>query len=149
MAHQKIFKRLRNEQEEAIASGIFSPGHLLKMDSADKVLKHSTEGADGAIRVALEQPYTGKTVADAYAVGDTAFYRECLPGDVVAVFLKAGVNYNTLNVELIHDGAGCLKLKSAATSAGVVKRVVAELLETVNLSATAAVATLAKVRIVG
>lgn len=132
--------------EEALAVGIFSPGHLLKTDSAGKFLKQTTAGDFSEKLFAKEDAYQGKTIADAYAVGDLAFAHIAQPGDIVNALLKPGVSY-AVGDELINAGDGTLMKRSAAASAAVVKQVIGKLTEAVNLSATGAVAAHGAVRI--
>lgn len=141
-------------QDEAIASGIFSPGNILKLDNAGKVLKNSVEGSDDILRVATEPVLAGAgstgfigggTVDTAYAVGDNAYYRIPQRGEKFQAILKAGVAY-AIGDTLINDGSGRLKKASAATTTTLVKRIVAVVETALDLSATAAVDTLGVVR---
>ncbi len=75
---------------EHIASGIFTPGHVLKRDTNDKVLKQSVAGAPSERLLAniniLDQ---GKTIDDPVAVGDVAACIRPLPGDLVLLRIPA------------------------------------------------------------
>lgn len=143
--------------DEFIASGIFSPGHFLKTDSADKVLKHATAGGDDVTIIATEAVLAGAgaaggisggTIDTAYAVGDNAYVRFPQVGERVFGYLKAGVSY-AVGDRLCHAGDGTLMKVSAAASAGVVKKVVAQVVTALDLSATAAVSTRTTLRICG
>lgn len=126
-------------QIEPIAVGIFSPGHLLKLDNAGKSLKHATEGGFTLCLFAEEDALQGKTVADAYAVGDVTTARFYQRGDVVNALLKAGVSY-AKGDQLISAGDGTLKKASAVTSGVTVKQIVGEIRDALDLSASGAVA---------
>lgn len=140
-----VLKDFGGTQDEALAVGIFTPGHCLKLDSAGKVLKTSVEGADILTRVATEAVLNqGKSIDDAYAVGDVAFFRVPKPGEFCYVYLKAGVSY-AIGDDLIHSTDGTLKKASGVTSGVTVKKVVAQVRTALNLSATAAVSTRAVV----
>lgn len=147
MAKTIVLKGQFGQHEEGLASGIFSPGHLLKIDSDGKYLKHATEGGYAERAFAKEATLNqGKTVADAYAVGDVAFVYLALPGDVVQAVLKAGVSY-AVGDQLISAGDGTLKKLSAAGSGVTVKQPIAVVETALNLSASGAVATLSPVRV--
>lgn len=146
MAANRIVLIGCGRQEEAVAVGILSPGHLIKLDSAGKVLKHATEGGYSERAFAVEDALQGKTKSDAYAVGDVVTYHLAAPGDEVQAVLKAGVSY-AIGDDLISAGDGTLKKLSAAASGVTVKQVVAVVKEALNLSASGAVATLGVVRV--
>jgi acyl CoA:acetate/3-ketoacid CoA transferase alpha subunit len=95
------------KREEAIAAGIFKPGHLLELTSVGKVQKHSVAGGAAELLFALEDALQGKTVIDAYAVGDVAFFIKALPGDEVLARLAQGQDVAIAAV-LKSDGAGAL-----------------------------------------
>ena len=142
-------------QDEAIASGIFSPGHFLKMDNASKVLKHSTEGGDDITRIATEPVLAGAgstgfigggSIDTAYAVGDNAYYRIPQTGEKVLAYLKPGANY-AVGDQLIHAGDGTLKKASAVTSGVTVKKIVGVVEVALNLSASGAVSARTTVRV--
>jgi hypothetical protein len=132
--------------EEAVAVGICSPGHLLKIDSAGKVLKHATLGGTTERLFAKEDALQGKTKADAYAVGDVVSFHVAAPGDEINALLKPGVSY-AIGDDLVSAGDGTLQKASALASAGLNKQVVATVKEALNLSATGAVAALGVVRV--
>jgi hypothetical protein len=127
-------------QDEALAAAALSPGHLIAHDSTGKVAKHATEGGFVVCAFAEEDALQGKTVADAYASGD--FQR----GDIVNALLKAGVSY-AKGDKLISAGDGTLKKQSAATTTTVVKQIVGEIRDALDLSASGAVAAKSAVRL--
>lgn len=133
-------------QEEALASGICSPGHLLKIDNTGKVLKHANAGATSERAFAVEDALRGRGVSDAYAVGDVVTYFLALPGDEIQVLLKPGVAY-AIGDDLVSAGDGTLQKASALASAGLNKQVIATVKEAISLTATGAVAALGVVRI--
>lgn len=125
---------------DEVASGIFSPGHLIKRDSAGKYLKHATEGGFAELIFATEAVLNqGKSIDDAYAIGDVVFYHVGLPGEVIFAYLKGGVNY-AVGDTLMSDGAGCLKKTgSPSTTTVTAKECIAVVETALNLSASAAV----------
>lgn len=141
-----LLKACCGVQDEALASGIFSPGHLIAKDSNGKVLKHATEGGFAMPRIATEAVLNqGKTIDDAYAVGDLAFYREVARGEHVQAFLKAGANYAQGDL-LMSAGDGTLKKVSSPSSGVTVKQALFEVVTALNLSASGAVSTRTSVR---
>lgn len=114
MANRSIHQRGCGIHEEALASGILSPGHLIKLDANGAVLKHATEGGYAESAFAKEQALLGKSVDDAYAVGDLVPYVIADRGDIVSAIVLAGTTYAKGDI-LISDGAGALKKASAMT----------------------------------
>jgi hypothetical protein len=85
-------KSYNNVQEEHIAVSAITPGHLLTLNSDDKVLPHSVAGGNAYPMFALEDVYQGKTIADAFSADDPV---QCwIPGrgDMVNAILKDGEN---------------------------------------------------------
>lgn len=135
----KIALVTSGRQDEALAVAILSPGHLIKRDNAGKVLKHATEGGYAAKSFVEEDALQGKTISDAYAVGDVVTHRYFQEGDVVNALLKPGVNYAKAD-QLISAGDGTLKKLSAASSGVTVRQVIGEVRDALDLSASGAVA---------
>ena len=94
--------------DERVASGIFKPGHLVKVDSNGKVLKHSTYGGFAQKLIALEDALQGKVITDAYAVGDIAGLVYANPGDVLLTRLPAAAPAVVVGDALISNGDGTL-----------------------------------------
>ena len=148
MAIKRIHSKGEYRHEEMLASGIFSPGHLVKMDSNGKVLKHATEGGPAEAMFATEDALQGNTTATAYAVGDLATVILPVKGAVVNAMLKAGDSYVRGDL-LISAGDGTLKEVGQAASAVSTTEVLAVVeAAAVDLSASAAVDTLGAVRII-
>ena len=133
-------------QEEAIASGIFSPGHLIKLDSSSKVLKHATEGGYAELLFGIEHSLDGKTIDDAYAVNDLSFYVVGKGSNTVFAYLKAGYNY-AVGTQLISAGDGTLKPVANAATGVTVKQIIGVVTDALNLSATGAVSARTAVRL--
>lgn len=116
MSVNRIQVKGNGRYEEAVASGILKPGHLIKLDSDGKVLVHSTPGGAAMKAFALENALLGKTIDDAYAVGDIVPYAIFMPGDVVQARVPAGAAAIVIGDQLISDGTGCLKKNSTPGS---------------------------------
>src|SRR5690554_1901297 len=128
--------------EEAIASGVCKPGHLLKLDSAAKVLVHGSQGGFGERLFATEDALQGKTVDDSFGIGDLVPYRVAAPGEVLYAWIKAGETI-VIGDQLISGGDGTL-IKTTGTPT----QIMAVALEAIDLSDTGDVATRIAVRIV-
>ena len=133
-------------QEEYIADAAIKPGNLVKLDSDGKVTVFATNAGMVLPMFAVEDEFQGKTVTDAYAQGDVV---QCwIPnrGDVVMGILDKGANVSIGDLlEATDDGTlRKLTIGSSASDGGAIVGVA---LETLNLTATAAVASFIKVRI--
>lgn len=139
--------------EEALASGLVHPGDLVKIDSNGKVLVHATAGGDGELLFVKENSLIGKgPLGDIYgntgnyAIGELVMLHAGVPGDEVQARLKPATTYAVGDL-LVSAGDGTLQKASALASAGLNKRNIAVCRQALNLSATAAVATLCPVRL--
>ena len=68
--------------EEGILTGILKPGNLVALGDATLALAGD---ASPTLIVATEDALQGKTIADAYAVGDKCFYYRPVSNDVLYV----------------------------------------------------------------
>lgn len=93
--------------DEKTAAATFYPGHLLKVNSSDQVLKHATAGGWAERILALEDAYQGKTVTEAYSSTNPAQLGLFLPGDLALGRIAIGQNI-TLGDPLISAGDGTL-----------------------------------------
>jgi hypothetical protein len=133
--------------EEAIASGVLSPGHLIMLDSAGKVLKHATQGGYAERLFATENALAGKSIDDAYAIGDVVPYNVSEPGDIVNALLAPAVAY-AIGDQLISAGNGTLKKASLVSTGVTVKQIIGVVTQAIDLTAGGAVATCSPVRLV-
>lgn len=127
--------------EEAVAAGTIKPGHLVSLDSGGNLVVHPTAGGAAERAFAVEDALQGKGIGDNYSSGDRVTYVLAAPGDVVYAWLKAGQNVNPAT-RLTSAGDGTLQ---AAAGTNVV---VAVPLESLDLSASGAVATRIRVRVI-
>jgi len=108
--------------EEAIASGIVSPGMLVSYDSDGKVLANSEAGLACLVMVAIEDSLVGDLITTAYAVADLVRLAIPRKGERVLLRLADGETA-VIGSKLVSDGAGCVKVMSADSSAVVVEEV--------------------------
>lgn len=141
---RKIVLRGSPRQDEAVASGVIKPGHLIKLDSNDKVLVHATANGEAERAFAVEDALQGRTIDTAYAIGERVSYVLPVPGDEVAAYIKAGANGNiVIGDKLVSAGNGCLEKYN-----GTVLQVIAIAREAVDLNDSGDVDTRIRVRIV-
>lgn len=94
--------------EEALASGIFSPGHLIALGSDGGFTAHAVKGGKTLLRVAVEDALQGaKTVSTAYAVGDRATSYIPRSGETLQMRLPIGRSV-AIGDLLISNGDGAL-----------------------------------------
>lgn len=125
--------------DEAKATGIVKPGHLCQpgaanADGDETITFHSVEGGRGALFVAHEDAYQGKTINDAYAVDDIVFHTKAIPGDRYFLLLAAGEDASDGDV-LSSNGNGELKVAAEG------EEVIAIAREDMDLLASDAVST--------
>lgn len=89
---KRIHLKGTGRHDERMANGTIKPGHLIKLDSSNKVVVHATAGGDGERNYALENALEGETIADAYASGDNVEYVIATRGDEIYGYLKGGEN---------------------------------------------------------
>lgn len=92
--------------DEAVAVAACSPGHWLEKDSDGKVKKHATAGGYHQRIIATEDRKQGRTIDDAYSIGDPVFFQRAAPGDRVLCRVAAGIPAITLGTLVQLDGAG-------------------------------------------
>lgn len=134
---------------EREAGGAITPGHMLQLGSTDTVVVHAVAEGTSAKWFAVENDIAGDDLAHAYATGEKVQIHAAKPGDEMYIFVDAGEDI-AIGDFLESDAAGNLK-EHVADSAAVVEvdnAIVAMALQTLDLTASAAVATRCKVVIV-
>ena len=146
MANSKTIKlkSYLDVQEEYTLSGIVKPGYLLELASTNLVAAHATSGGEFLIPMfAQENEFLGKSINDAYAVGEKLQVWIPTRGDQVNAVLKAGQKV-AIGDKVVSNGDGTLK-KAAASDLTSVAIGVA--VEAVDLTASSAVDSFVAVRI--
>jgi hypothetical protein len=141
MAEQKIMLAGQFRQIELTADGAISPGMLLEA-SATGCTPHATSVGFAERMFAMEDALQGDTVDDDYAADDPVQIALPVPGALVMAMLKAGTNY-TKGTQLFSYGDGTLR-----ATTGTPKQLIAIVVDAIDLSASGAVDTLTKVRVV-
>lgn len=93
---------------DAVSSEAITPGHIVENVAAGTCRKN-TRVAAGTVprRIALQNREEGKTIDDVWASGARVKFQDFMPGDIVQLVLKAGVN--AANEALLRvDNTGCV-----------------------------------------
>lgn len=122
--------------EEKNAAAAITPGHLIERTSADTYQVHSTAGGIAFPMFALIDALQGKSISEAYAVGDPV--RGWIPrrGDIVNALLADGQSVNP-STFLESAGDGTLRAHTAdygSAEAVTVQPIVGRALQTLDLS---------------
>lgn len=126
--------------EEIRAGEEILPGHLIKLHTTGKALKHATADGPAEKAFALEDALQGRTIEDAYVEDELVFVIFAGPGDVVYAILDVGQNV-AIGAHLTSSGDGSLKALGSGES------VVAVALEAVDASVSTAAETVSDRRI--
>ena len=110
---------------DAIGTGTIVPGELLAMNAAGKVLAHDVAGAANPKLVALENetqddisnPTTAR-IDQTYSDGDTVYFCQAQPGDVLLMRLAANQSVTKGLEYLASDGNGELASIGTGLSVG-------------------------------
>lgn len=128
-------------EHEVGASGIY-PGMLVMVDSDDEAVVHDTLGGTCEVLVPIEDIHAGQTVDDALTSGERNQFVIPHPGAVFQGLVASGQALS-IGEKLISGGDGTFIAENAASSADLVKQVIAISRET---KTTLAANTLVKMR---
>lgn len=128
-------KKYSDVIEEYEAGGAITPGHLIALNSAGKVVVHAGAQANVLPMFALEDELQGNGIDDAYASGDQVQCWIPYRGDIVYALLEDGQDVN-IGDFLVSSGTGTLTVASDE-SAGPTEVIVGQALEAVDLSGSA------------
>ena len=102
--------------KEATAAAALSPGHLIKLNNAGKVLKHATAGGTLSPSFAVEYEYDTSDIATAYATGDRVRYVVATTGARIKGKLAASAAAIVIGDYLESAGDGTLRKVSTDTA---------------------------------
>lgn len=125
----------KGHHEEAFIDEVASPGMAVELAADGKLDQVQSTQAEAlknvaGLKILKEDALQGKTVADAYAAADLAFYYEPVPGDHVQLLIKDGETI-AVGDTIVVEGAGSGLFVEAA---GTETRYQAEALEAVSPS---------------
>jgi len=135
MAKQTIkLKKYNDIINEYAAGTAITPGMLISLASDGDVDPNSSAGGVCEKMFALEDELQGKTISDAYAIGDPVQCWNATSGEEVLALLADGEDV-AIGEVLVSDGTGKLKAATADSSAVVVEEFpIAIALEAVDMS---------------
>lgn len=120
MAFTIVLKSNYGHHEEGIADAAISPGESIQLASDGKFDPNpatKAESIKGGLLIATEDALQGKTVADAYASGDTVFFYIPCRGDHVNVLVKSGQDIAVGDVLNVEGGGSGLFVEAAGADA--------------------------------
>lgn len=136
-------KNYLNVVEEYVAGGTITPGHLVKLNSSDKVVVSDVDGSTAIPMFATEDEFQGNGITDDYTSDDKVQVWIPQRGDQVYAFLKNGENVDIGDYLVVSDN-GTLKEYVPQTVTGDSgfdddtslpdNKVVAQAIEAVNAS---------------
>ena len=123
MTERTIFLKKRPIRKEAIAGGAITPGHLIALNSAGKVVVHAVAGGIAAKAFAFENELTNyggagttdHTIDTPYANNDNCYYGVCSSGAEVYALIAAGNPAIAKGAYLQSAGDGTLEAVGAGT----------------------------------
>lgn len=115
-----VLKSLSSRYDEGRAAEAITPGHLVVLNSAAKLVKHATAGGKTGLQVAREDRLQGKTISDVYAVNDLVPYQLLVSGDEAYCWLAAG---QTIAVGAKLESAGDGTFRALAAGSAVAEAV--------------------------
>jgi hypothetical protein len=95
MALNRVIKLLGEpiQNEDNVAAAAITPGMLVDFDAGGNLVPHATAADTEVVAVfAMHREEAGKTIDDAYAIGDVVKVGHFGPGTRVHAFLAAGEN---------------------------------------------------------
>jgi len=105
------------------AAVTIKPGMLIERGTTNTVKPHATAGGNAARMVAIENPWSdhgsGAAIDHDYAAGETVFYIDALPGDVLYMFLEDEGNV-AIEAALESNGAGALQALAGSAVEGMI-----------------------------
>lgn len=119
MAGNTIVLKGMGHHDEGRLDEIVSPGHAIEQAAdGDYDLPQGTQAEllkKISFKVAKEDALQGKTVDDAYAVGDIVSFYTPLPGDRIQVLVKSGEDIDVGDKLIIEAGGSGLWVEAAGT----------------------------------
>lgn len=122
--------------KEATSAGALSPGHLIKLNTAGKVVKHATAGGTLSPMFAIEYEFDSSDIDTAYASGDRVRYVVASTGCRIKAKVAATAPAIVIGDYLESAGDGTLRkvIADTATSQNERNSVRFQAVEAVNNS---------------
>jgi hypothetical protein len=110
----------KGHHEEGVLSTVCTPGMHVTLQSNGQYAKSpetSAELVKKGVFIACEDQHQGKTIADAYAIGDIVFLYKPVSGDHVNLFIKSGQNIAVGDLIVAEGGGSGYFIEAAGTEA--------------------------------
>lgn len=101
-----------HDERRAASGSTLKPGYLAQTTAADEVTNHAAAGSYWEGLVVKEDDMQGRTIDDAYDVGDPVMLHRCQPGQEIHLVLKAGQNATRTSF-LTSNGDGTVKVAAS------------------------------------
>jgi len=125
--------------DEFIAAGVITPGHLLEIDSAGKVVVHNSAGGNVTPLIALEDELQGRTIDDNFAALEPVQVWGAQRGEVAYMLLANGESV-AIGDYLESAGDGTLQAHTGDTAGAIFgNQLVGIALEAVDMSGSSGV----------
>ena len=109
MAYNTIVVKGYPMRKERVAAEAITPGHLIDINSADKVIKHAGAAKTASATFAIENEVFGKGINIAYAADDNVLYGVFNAGDEVYALVAASASAIVIGDELESAGNGTVR----------------------------------------
>lgn len=109
--------RLSDKFDEALAAGDIYPGDIIRSKGNGDVVVHDQAGKFTPVKIALEDPFLGRTIDDKYVSGEVVRYHRGQPTDTWLARLKIGVYVYGPDTFLASAGDGTLTVAAAGDTA--------------------------------
>jgi hypothetical protein len=104
--------------EEGVLGTIAAPGEAIELQGDgeyDRLVSVVATALKGGLKIVKEDALQGKTVDDAYAIGDTVFLYSPIQGDHVQVLVKTGEDIDIGDNIVVEGGTSGLFVEAAGT----------------------------------
>ena len=137
MAYNTIVVKGYPMRKEAVAAEAITPGHLMSLNSSNRLIKHAVAAGNSNATFAIENEVFGQGIDVAYANNDNVLYGIFAPGDEVNALVAASAAAIVIGDYLESAGNGTLrKVTTAAATADTSRSsIVAKALQAVDNSA--------------
>lgn len=137
MAYNTVVVKGYPMRKEAVAGGGITPGHLINLNSTNKVVVHAGAAKSASAMFAIENEVIGNGIDVAYVANDNVLYGIFQPGDEVYALVAAAASAIVIGdlVESAGDGTVRKVATDTATSQDERHGLVGRALQAVDNSA--------------
>ena len=125
MAYNTIVVKGYPSRKEDVAAETITPGHLIALTSANKLIKHAVAAAKAQTMFAIENEVFGQGIDVNYVVNDNVLYGVFRPGDEVNALVAAAAPAIVIGDYVESAGNGTVrKVATVATAIGMARQAV-------------------------